>query len=198
MGHTVGDATRRSVEAVRRVSTRTSCTPISASEWEHIEVVLLENSEVEHVSSLILDHDSRFRAEVFRRDEAPLRGQNMPNPEGDEGAMKGAMQARGSWRPCGRGVELILAAEEQLGLEELVILYRSKRGCLVADTSLQALPDGLAQEYSLCAPLQHEATVHAEVCDPINSGSEAYEDDFEDDDSVDDSSASVLHRISEP
>ena len=138
MGHAVGEA-RRSVEAVRRGGVRAGSSPISASNWEHVELVLetSEAEEVEHVSALVLDKDCSFQAEVFRRARDAVGQETAGAREGE---------VRGSWRPCGRGVELILAAEEDLGLEELVILYRRKRGSLVADET--SLPDGLAQAWS--------------------------------------------------
>ena len=139
MGHAVGEATRRAVEPVRRVTARPGSSPVAASSWEHVEVVLAEDAEV--VSSLVLEQDSTFRAQVFSRsgEDAKLKPLEPEQPTlGPE-----REKAFGCWRPCGKGVELVLAEEVDLGLEELVILYRHRRGCLVAEET--SLPDGLAQ-----------------------------------------------------
>lgn len=177
MGHAVGEATRRAVEPVRRVTARPGSSPVAASSWEHVEVVLAEDAEV--VSSLVLEQDSTFRAQVFSRsgEDAKLKPLEPEQPTlGPE-----REKAFGCWRPCGKGVELVLAEEVDLGLEELVILYRHRRGCLVAEET--SLPDGLAQEYSRCAPESEAAgatlnSVPEACCSPR---SEVYEDDFEDD-----------------
>mmetsp|Transcript_40037 Transcript_40037/g.95616 ORF Transcript_40037/g.95616 Transcript_40037/m.95616 type:complete len:184 (+) Transcript_40037:26-577(+) len=176
MGHAVGEATRRAVEPVRRVTARPGSSPVAASSWEHVEVVLAEDAEV--VSSLVLEQDSTFRAQVFSRsgEQAKLKPLEPEQP-----TLGPERQAFGCWRPCGKGVELVLAEEVDLGLEELVILYRHRRGCLVAEET--SLPDGLAQEYSRCAPESEAAgatlnSVPEACCSPR---SEVYEDDFEDD-----------------
>jgi len=177
MGHAVGEATRRSVEPVRRVTARAGSAPVAASGWEHVEVILAEDAEV--VSSLVLEQDSTFRAKVFRRSGEEAR---LGSPEPEQPTLGPERQAFGCWRPCGKGVELVLAEEVDLGLEELVILYRHRRGCLVAEET--SLPDGLSQEYSRCAPDGLEAvgaTLNSvpEACGSPRS--EVYEDDFEDD-----------------
>ena len=138
MGHAVGEATRRSVEPVRRVTARAGSAPVAASGWEHVEVILAEDAEV--VSSLVLEQDSTFRAKVFRRSGEEAR---LGSPEPEQPTLGPERQAFGCWRPCGKGVELVLAEEVDLGLEELVILYRHRRGCLVAEET--SLPDGLSQ-----------------------------------------------------
>jgi hypothetical protein len=56
--------------------------------------------------------------------------------------------AFGAWQQCRGGVELVFREAPELDLPELLITYRLRRGCLVAE-SLD-LPDGLAQEYSRC------------------------------------------------
>lgn len=56
--------------------------------------------------------------------------------------------ASGSWRQCRGGMELVFAESAELGLEELLVPYALRRGCLVAEAA--DLPDGLAQEYSPC------------------------------------------------
>ena len=156
MGHAVGDSARRSIEAIRRGSVRAGCSPIVASSWEHIEVVLLESTEVEHVSTLTLRSDSTFRAEVYKRSKEWIREETL-----SRNLSQGP--ACGCWRPCGRGVELTFAAEEELGLEELVVLYRSKRGdFLVAEESW--LPEGLAQARSF----KRRDSTHVQT-DPLRS-----------------------------
>ena len=109
---------------------------------------------------------SRIQHSVPRSSRAPVRKRKLKPLEPEQPTLGPERQAFGCWRPCGKGVELVLAEEVDLGLEELVILYRHRRGCLVAEET--SLPDGLAQagcpcsalklkqrlsqEYSRCAP----------------------------------------------
>ncbi|CAJ1438085.1 unnamed protein product [Effrenium voratum] len=165
MGHSAesaAEAKAGAFEAIRRGNRREKREQL-ALEWEHVEVTFHEDLELTAVSSLVLGPDARFSAGCKPR----------------LGAAE-ASAAWGTWRRLGRGVELTLGAEEAIGLEEMVVVYRCQRGCLVAERV--DLPDGLAQEYSPClqsddAPLPEQPK--EEAASGGGAPSEVYEDDFE-------------------
>ncbi|CAJ1400733.1 unnamed protein product [Effrenium voratum] len=155
MGHSAesaAEAKAGAFEAIRRGNRREKREQL-ALEWEHVEVTFHEDLELTAVSSLVLGPDARFSAGCKPR----------------LGAAE-ASAAWGTWRRLGRGVELTLGAEEAIGLEEMVVVYRCQRGCLVAERV--DLPDGLAQ-----APLPEQPK--EEAASGGGAPSEVYEDDFE-------------------
>ncbi|CAE8597402.1 unnamed protein product, partial [Polarella glacialis] len=136
-------AGRRSVQAVRRGAVRARHAQVGPSAWEHVEVMLDDDhGELESVASLLLAESGRFRAATFAR----LPALNLGQQDSPLAA------ASGSWRPYRGGVELTFEAEEEANIEEVVVVYRLRRNHLVADEAF--LPDGLAQEYSVCRPDQ--------------------------------------------
>lgn len=133
--HDPGGGQRRAVEAVRRGAVRerrVGARVTAPSRWEHVEVEMHSAREgvSERVASLELAADGCF--------EAAIRG--------DSGAA--FVKASGTWRHCFKGIELVFEANLNLDLPEHVVVYHLSRDCLVAD--YPGLPDGLAQEYSLC------------------------------------------------
>eukprot|EP00931_Biecheleriopsis_adriatica_P000745 TRINITY_DN100850_c0_g1_i1.p1 TRINITY_DN100850_c0_g1~~TRINITY_DN100850_c0_g1_i1.p1 ORF type:complete len:268 (-),score=58.52 TRINITY_DN100850_c0_g1_i1:7-810(-) len=162
MGHAGGDARllgadetaaaaangaqRRTVEAVRRGAVRARSTQVGPSAWEHVEVTFGDGLELERISSLILEEGGQFHAAIFDRLTDGGGSRQVTSPATPETHGTPAASASGSWRHCRGGVELVFEAEEELELEEVVIVYRRRRDCLVADEP--SLPDGLVQEYS--------------------------------------------------
>jgi len=117
-------------QAVRRGAVRQGRKQITASSWEHVQMVLSAQEEAQISSSLHLLPTGKFHA---------LAGVSK---------ICGGAVAMGTWRSCRHGVELVFAECPELGLQEVRVDYRLRGDCLVADDC--ELPDGLEQEYNPC------------------------------------------------
>eukprot|EP00929_Paragymnodinium_shiwhaense_P014412 TRINITY_DN12231_c0_g1_i2.p1 TRINITY_DN12231_c0_g1~~TRINITY_DN12231_c0_g1_i2.p1 ORF type:complete len:311 (+),score=50.77 TRINITY_DN12231_c0_g1_i2:56-988(+) len=160
------------------------------SVWEHVEVEVTKSSidgsapARERVATLVLTEAGRFQASIGERQC------------GSTSAGNAVFRAHGEWRRSrGYSLELIFPACAYLDLhEELIVVYRLRRGCLIAEAS--SLPDGLAQEYSRCTdtssadilkslPAVGDDPLRLEAKDPFagfmssDPSEEEYPDDFE-------------------
>lgn len=152
------------VATVRRGAVRSSRPArVAASSWEHVEVALAPGGsgddgetagavEFEVVSSLVLSLGGDFRAAIASRVRAQCAESGSLGVHDDTSDAEPTAVALGSWRPCRAGVELVFGEEVStdggVDLPERIVSYSLRHDFLIAQEA--DLPDGLAQEYSLC------------------------------------------------